>query len=140
MALVLLFDDDALVVDLVRAALEARGYFVGTLPDARGIVDIVEAKRPALVILDCMMPGLPGVDALRQLRASRSCFSVPVLMLTARDSVRDEQIALRAGANEYLRKPFDATLLADTVDGLTSKSLSRPVMRQPSFGMAVRRA
>lgn len=138
MSLVLLFDDDPLVCDIVRAALEAKGYVVGVRPDAQDIVRIVESKRPALVILDCVMPGIPGMEALRRLRASKTYFDVPVLMLTARISRGDEEIALRAGASDYLRKPFDADQLAATVDCLTRQSLRRPRASQASFGLASR--
>lgn len=118
MTLILIADDDELTVDVIRGALSRRGYIVGALPDGRDIVRVVEAKKPALVILDCMMPVVSGIEALRGIRASRTSFSLPVLMLTARSSIGDEQIAMRAGASDYLRKPFDPDQLVAIVDHL----------------------
>jgi DNA-binding response OmpR family regulator len=118
MTLVLLVDDDLLVADIVRASLEPRGYVVGVVNDGVGVLNIVEFKRPSLVILDCMMPIKPGMEVLREMRTSRRCYDTPVLMLTARASARDESIAIGAGATEYLRKPVDPDKLVATVEAL----------------------
>lgn len=111
--LILIADDDELMVDLVCAALEPLDCIVETLDDGLEVIDVVISTRPDLTILDCSMPGLSGVDALRQIRASDECSTTPVLMLTGRRGAADEAIAKRAGANYYMRKPFDqADLLA----------------------------
>jgi DNA-binding response OmpR family regulator len=112
----MLIDDDPLLGDVVSASLSQEGYTVGVLPDGRGAVGIIEFKRPALVLLDCAMPFVPGIEVLRAIRASRICFAVPVLMLTARDQSSDRDIAMRAGATSYMCKPFDADRLVMTVD------------------------
>ena len=140
MPLILLAEDDPLVAELVCAALEPRGYIVGVLPDGRGIVEIVQGKRPALVILDCAMPIMGGIQALQLIRASSIGFSVPVLMLTARSSFRDEDIARRAGATDYLRKPFDADQLTATVDCLISDALLPGTFLTPPVKMRGRYA
>ena len=118
MALILIADDDEIVIDLVRDVLGARGHIVGAVDDGKMVITVVELKRPDLVILDCAMPEMSGVEALRQIRYSQSCHSTPVLMLTARRSEADEDIAIRAGANDYLRKPFDPDQLASRVETL----------------------
>lgn len=118
MALILLADDDPLVEDIVKATLCPKGHIVGVLPNGQGLVELVELKRPALVILDCLMPVVGGVAALRKIRASRTCPNVPVLMLTARTSYADEAIAMEAGATDYLRKPFEPDQLGAWVDCL----------------------
>jgi len=118
MTLILMAEDDALIVEVARAALEPRGYIVGAVNDGSPVLSIVEFKRPALVILDCGLPRLPGVEALRQIRSSRECYATPVLMLTARRSREDEQIAMHAGADDYLRKPFEPEQLIDRVETL----------------------
>lgn len=118
MALILIADDDPLVVDVVRAALETRGHIVGALDDGGPVKAVVELKRPDLVILDCSMPGLPGVEALRRIRTSQIGYATPVLMLTGRRSDADEEIARRAGADDYLRKPFDPDQLIARVERL----------------------
>jgi DNA-binding response OmpR family regulator len=118
MALILIADDDELVVDVVRAALGARGHIVGAVDDGMPVAGIVEFKRPKLVILDCNMPELSGIEALRQIRALPNAYATPVLMLTACRGEFDEQIAIRAGANNYLRKPFDPDQLVSRVETL----------------------
>lgn len=111
--LILVADDEELIVELICEALEPLGGTVERLGDGLEVIDLALLKRPDLIILDCSMPGLSGVDALRQLRASDECFSTPVLMLTGRRAAADEAIAKRAGANYYMRKPFEqADLLA----------------------------
>lgn len=115
MTLVLLIDDDPLIADVVTASLGNAGYTVGCLSDGRRAVEVIEQKRPALILLDCSMPFVPGVEVLRRIRISRICFDTPVLMLTARRSLTDKAIALRAGATDYMSKPFDLDKLAATV-------------------------
>lgn len=125
MALILMADDDELAIEVVRAALEARGHIVGGLNDGTSVRQVVELKRPALVILDCSMPETTGVEALRQIRNSTKVSETPVLMLTARTSQADEDIAFRAGADDYLRKPFDPDQLVARVEALIERNASR---------------
>lgn len=122
MALIIIADDDPMVGDIVRYKLGAHGYVVGVVHNGVDALRAVETKQPDLVILDCAMPGLCGVDVLRQLKLSRTSFNTPVLMLTVRSSHEDEEIALRAGADEYLRKPFDPAELLVVVERMLQKS------------------
>jgi DNA-binding response OmpR family regulator len=125
MALILIADDDELVVEMVREALSARGHIVGAVDDGMPVASIVEFKRPELVILDCNMPELSGIQALRQIRVLRSAYATPVLMLTACRGQFDEDIAIRAGANDYLRKPFDPDQLVSRVETLLARAALR---------------
>jgi DNA-binding response OmpR family regulator len=134
MALILIADDDELVVEVVQTALSARGHAVGAVEDGIRVLDVVEAKRPALVILDCMMAEVSGIEALRQIRSSKSCYATPVLMLTARCSDSDEEIAMRHGADDYLRKPFSPDQLVARVERLIEHSNERQLAATaPSF-------
>lgn len=126
MALILIADDDELIVDMVADALRQRGHVVGTLDDGRHVMDVVNFKRPALVILDCGMPTVSGIDVLRQIRASQTRFDTPVLMLTGRRSDADEEIAFRAGANDYMRKPFSLEKLVHRAESLIIEAECRP--------------
>ncbi len=120
MARIIIADDDELTLDLVSAALERRGHIVGRLTDGSRVMEIVQLKRPDVVILDCLMPAVGGIEALRAIRAS-AYYNTPVLMLTARGAKADEQIAWEAGADDYLRKPFDADQLVARVEALLLK-------------------
>jgi DNA-binding response OmpR family regulator len=124
LTLVLLVDDDPLVADIVASTLRPAGYTVGVLEDGRGACGVVEFKRPALVLLDCVMPFIPGIEVLRQIRSSRTSYGIPVLMLTARASVSDREIAMRAGATGYMQKPFEAEHLVMRVEKMIADSHS----------------
>ncbi len=131
MTLILIADDDELVVDMVREALSARGHVVGAVDDGKPVAAIVEFKRPELVILDCNMPELSGIEALRQIRVLRHAYATPVLMLTACRGEFDEDIAMRAGANDYLRKPFDPDQLVSRVERLLMRAARRNQQAPP---------
>jgi DNA-binding response OmpR family regulator len=122
MAFIIIADDDGFAVEVIRAALQRGGHVVGALADGEDVGRVVELKRPHLVILDCAMPGKSGNDALRDIRMSATSYRTPVLMLTALTHRRDEEISLRAGANEYMRKPFDPDRLLGIVDVMLSKA------------------
>jgi len=123
--LILIADDEELVVALICDALEPLDCTVETLDDGLEVIDMALLKRPDLIILDCSMPGLSGVDALRQIRASDECFATPVLMLTGRRAAADEAIAKRAGANYYMRKPFDQLNLLARVEFILAEAETR---------------
>ncbi len=125
MTLILLVDDDPLIADIVNEGLSRAGYTVGVLRDGRGALEIAEFKKPALILLDCAMPVVPGIEVLRQIRSSRSCFNLPVLMLTARGRTADRAIAMRAGATGYMSKPFDLDLLILRIAQMISDSRLR---------------
>lgn len=125
MARILLADDDEMVRDIVGAVLRQHGHIVGSVDNGADAVRAAELKQPDLLILDCAMPGLSGVDALRRVRTSAIVAGIPVIMLTARGSSRDEEIAVRAGASDYLRKPFDPTELLVRVENLLWKRARR---------------
>lgn len=121
MPLIIIADDDPLVVEIVRAALEARGHVVGELSDGKSVRQVVELKLPNVVILDCAMAEVSGIIALKEIRASSIVSTTPVLMLTARRGEADEGIARYAGADDYLRKPFDPDELVVRVELLIVK-------------------
>ena len=121
MARIVIADDDAVIVEIIRAALERGGHVVGALPDGTDVGRVTDLKRPDLVILDCSMPGKSGICALRDIRLSSVSYNTPVLMLTGALHIANEEIAIRAGANEYLRKPFDPDELLSIIDVMLSK-------------------
>ena len=124
MARIILAEDDEISVYMVRSALEDRGHIVGVLPDGSRVLDVVTTKRPDVLILDASMPNKGGLEALREVRA-RLGWSLPVLMLTGRTSRNDEELAYRAGADDYLRKPFDPDELAIRIETLLEQGARR---------------
>ena len=96
-------DDDAKIRRLVRTYLERDGHRVVEADDGPAAIEALRHHRPALVVLDLMLPGIDGMEVAQRLRAGSS---VPIVMLTARDSVADRVAGLERGADDYLVKPF----------------------------------
>ncbi|MDI1464077.1 response regulator transcription factor [Catellatospora sp. KI3] len=101
---ILVVDDDAAVRDSLARSLRFEGYAVETAADGTAALAAITAAEPDAVVLDVMMPGTDGIQVCQTLRERG--IVVPVLMLTARDSVGDRVAGLDAGADDYLVKPF----------------------------------
>ena len=105
---VLVVDDEPDIVALVAYHLAKAGYRVSTAASGTDALALAQRERPALVVLDLMLPGLSGFDVLEQLRAGEETRGVAVLMLTARKDEPDRIRGLSLGADDYLTKPFSA--------------------------------
>ncbi len=103
---ILVVDDEPDIVALVVYHLAKAGYKVSSAQTGPDALAIARRERPALVILDLMLPGLSGFEVLEQLRADRATQHVAVLMLTARREEPDRIRGLTLGADDYLTKPF----------------------------------
>jgi two-component system, OmpR family, response regulator MprA len=102
---ILVVDDERAVRDSLRRALELQGFQVELASDGAEALERLAANgQPDAVVLDILMPGIDGLEVCRQIR--RRGYSVPVLMLTARDAVGDRVEGLDAGADDYVVKPF----------------------------------
>jgi DNA-binding response OmpR family regulator len=106
---ILVVDDDPVVRDIVREYLQGRGFSVTALEHGIALQRALENERPALVVLDIMMPEMDGISALRALRLAGD--DIPVILLTARADVIDRVIGLELGADDYLGKPFEPSEL-----------------------------
>jgi len=129
---VLVADDDPDVRDALERALRFEQYIVELAVDGADVLAHIAARPPDLLVLDVMMPDVSGLEACRLLRASGD--RRPVLMLTARDAVRDKVAGLDAGADDYLVKPFALPELLARVRALlrrtdTGSDRQRPVLR-----------
>jgi two-component system response regulator MprA len=118
---ILVVDDDAAVRDSLARTLRFEGYQVDTACDGQQALDAMHAAEPDAIILDVSMPVLDGLHTCRQLRAEGVL--LPVLMLTARDSVGDRVAGLDAGADDYLGKPFALQELLARLRALLRRSL-----------------
>jgi two-component system phosphate regulon response regulator PhoB len=103
---VLVVDDEADIVALVAYHLAKAGYRVSTARNGSDALTAARHERPALVVLDVMLPGLSGYEVLEQLRANDATRDIAVLMLTARREESDRIGGLTRGADDYLTKPF----------------------------------
>jgi two-component system response regulator MprA len=118
---ILVVDDDAAVRDSLARTLRFEGHEVVTADDGQQALDAVAAREPDAMILDVSMPRLDGLETCRQLRSEGVL--LPVLMLTARDSVGDRVAGLDAGADDYLIKPFALQELLARLRALLRRSL-----------------
>ena len=108
---ILLVEDEEGIANLVRRGLEKANYAVDRAADGITGLQRAQERTYSLIILDLMLPGMDGLRICESLRARQS--QVPILMLTARDSIEDRVHGLEVGADDYLPKPFDfAELLA----------------------------
>ena len=105
---ILLVDDDALMRRSLAFHLEQAGYQVQAAANAEDALAMVRHTPPDLVLLDIGLPGMDGLDALRQLKAQGS---LPVIFLTARRRELDEVVGLELGADDYITKPFDVDVV-----------------------------
>ncbi len=103
---VLVVDDEPEIVALVAYHLAKAGYRVATAAAGQDAIDIARRERPALIVLDLMLPGMSGFEVLEVLRADDNTRDVAVLMLTARREEVDRIRGLSLGADDYLTKPF----------------------------------
>jgi DNA-binding response OmpR family regulator len=118
MARIIIADDDEIVGEVARDALIAAGHGAGLVSNGADALRVIKARRPDLVILDCNMPELSGVLLVQELRNSPEFADLPVMMLTGRRGDRDEELARFAGANDYMKKPFDPDELVFRVEEL----------------------
>lgn len=117
---VLLVEDDALLGDGVRAGLKQAGFAVDWTQDGQAAKLALETEEYALMVLDLGLPKLTGTELLKWLRGIES--KLPVLILTARDTVSDRVAGLNAGADDYLVKPFDLDELIARLNALLRRS------------------
>ena len=101
---ILVVDDDRAVRESLRRSLAFNGYTVDLAEDGVEALEAIASERPDAVVLDVMMPRLDGLEVCRQLRSTGD--DLPILVLTARDSVSERVSGLDAGADDYLPKPF----------------------------------
>lgn len=119
-ARVLVVDDEAILAELLGAALRHQGWETATAGNGWEALDVARDFDPDVVVLDIQMPGLDGMETLERLRKTQP--HLPVLFLTARDAVADRVAGLRAGADDYVTKPFDLDEVAARIDALLRRA------------------
>jgi len=129
---ILLIEDDRRLAELLVKRLRAEGHDAETCDDGIEGLAVAETGGFELTIVDVMLPGMDGIALTTALRAAGS--DLPVLMLTARDTVDDRVTGLRAGADDYLVKPFAFAELVARIDALARRAGSATPDRSITFG------
>ena len=132
---ILVVDDDAKIVRLVRTYLERDGFMVVTAADGPAALEAIETHRPALVVLDLMLPELDGRAVIRAVRRDEEAARTPILVLSARSSTIDRIAGLEDGADDYLPKPFSPAELVLRVKSILRRATPSPDVA-PAAGSA----
>ncbi len=119
--LVLIADDDPDILALVSFRLERAGYEVVQATDGEEALRAATERRPALAVLDVMMPKLDGYEVTRRMRADEQTKRIPVILLTARVQEADIARGFEAGADDYIRKPFSPPELRARVQAILGR-------------------
>jgi DNA-binding response OmpR family regulator len=120
---ILVVDDETHIVELVRLYLERDGFRVESASDGAQGLRLALELRPALIILDLMLPEVDGLEVCRRVRADSD---VPIVMLTARDEDVDKIVGLELGADDYLTKPFNPRELLARVKAILRRTEAAP--------------
>ncbi len=131
--LILAIDDEKDILKLLQYNLEREGYQVLCARSGEEGLEAARSKKPDLVLLDIMMPGLDGLEVCKLLRANKETKNIPILMLTAKSSEIDQVLGLELGASDYISKPFSVKVLLARVKNVfrnqETKKEEAPVVR-----------
>ena len=125
---VLIVEDEPALAEAIRYNLEREGYQVTVALDGRKGLEGFKTVRPDLVVLDLMLPGIPGLDLCRMIRSTST---VPIIMLTAKDAEADKVSGLELGADDYMTKPFSMRELVSRVRAQLRRAGMTPVESEP---------
>lgn len=115
---VLIVDDEPANLELAQALIEEEGYQSVTASDGETAIKKVLEERPDIVMMDIVMPKMNGIEACRKIKTNPLSYAVPVIIVTALNSAEDKIKAIKAGADDFIAKPFDRTELSARLKSL----------------------
>ena len=127
--LILVVDDEQDVAEIIERTLQLAGHEVLVAHRGADALGIARQRRPDLVVLDILMPGMSGIDVCRHMRANPDLASIPILFLTAKAEIGDKIEGFEAGADDYLTKPFDPRELELRVRALLRRAYPSDMQR-----------
>ncbi|WP_409522596.1 response regulator transcription factor [Nitrincola sp. MINF-07-Sa-05] len=122
MTKVLVVDDEPNILLSLEFLMEQAGFEVFTAGDGETALEVIEEKRPDLVLLDISLPGISGFDVLEKIRSSDELKKLQVIMLTAHGREVEREKGLALGADDYITKPFSTQALVNKVRNLINES------------------
>jgi two-component system alkaline phosphatase synthesis response regulator PhoP len=125
---VLIADDEPHMLKFIEFTLRKGNFEILKANDGVQALEVAEAQKPNVIVLDVLMPGMDGVTALKNLKKNPVLKLIPVILLTARGHTLDPEEAKKAGASYYLTKPFSPTELLKQVQQLAASGSSQTVL------------
>ena len=119
---VLMIDDDRAVIDMLQLSFILDGYEVFTASNGIAGLEMARAVRPDVVVLDVMMPGMDGLEVVRQLRSDPALACTPIVIVSARASTDDQWAGWQQGIDSYITKPFDVDVLLAEIERVVGAS------------------
>ncbi|MGA9108878.1 MAG: response regulator [Smithella sp.] len=126
MSKILIVDDEQDIVELISYNLEKEGFSIIKAYDGVSVFNVITMKKPDLLILDLMLPGMNGLDICKKIRANPATADLPIIMLTAKGDELDKIIGLEIGADDYITKPFSVKELVARVRTILRRSQDMP--------------
>ncbi len=123
---ILLVEDEQDIQDLLKFNLERENFSVFTADNGEDALAALRESKPALILLDLMLPGIDGLEVCRRVKAHADTSPIPILMLTAKDSEADIIAGLEMGASDYVTKPFSPSVLVARIHALLRRPLPLP--------------
>lgn len=130
---VLIVEDEADIRELMRYNLEREGFLVEEASDGAQALERIRRRVPDLLLLDLMLPGIPGLEICRQMRGGRDTATLPILVVTAKGTEVDKVLGLEMGADDYVVKPFSPREVVARVKALLRRA--NPNAEQESAGL-----
>jgi two-component system, OmpR family, alkaline phosphatase synthesis response regulator PhoP len=112
---ILVVDDEEDIVELITSSLEREGYAVIPARTGEEALELVKTKRPDLIVLDLMLPGVQGLEVCREIRGTPEHSGIPILILSAKGTEVDRILGLEMGADDYITKPFSVRELISRI-------------------------
>ena len=119
---ILIVDDEMATLLPLKRSLEAQGYIVIEAYDGYQAIEKAKTEKPELIVLDLMLPGIDGFEVCAKLKKDENTGKIPVIMLTAKDEVRDKVVVLEMGADDYVTKPFNLNELKARIKNVLKRS------------------
>jgi len=121
-SLILLVDDSEVSNFLMQSILEERGYSILSVSNGKDAIDLLKQQHPDLIILDIMMPEMNGFGVLESVKKFEATAKIPVIILTARNNLKDQEKAFSMGAADYVIKPIDIEDVLERVSSLVNSN------------------
>ncbi|MDD3669441.1 MAG: phosphate regulon transcriptional regulator PhoB [Alphaproteobacteria bacterium] len=134
MTKIMLVEDEAGLVTLLKYNMEKQGYETVVVTDGKDAMAKIVSEKPDLILLDWMLPNVSGIDLCREIRKSYDLRDIPIIMLTARGDEADKVKGLSFGADDYMTKPFSVPELVARIGALLRRASPKQTAQAASFG------